>query len=292
MQTTEAVARPVPVAGAETAADAGRIGDDGSSPAAASTARRQSPRIEYRFTRTVSPSTEVLEKQRVVTALTHQELSDTFRLLRTRVLHRMDAHHFTTLAVTSPSRGDGKTLTAVNLAVSLAANRSRTVLLVDLDLRAPRVHEHFGVPVQPGLQDYLLGNRPMDDCLFHPQIDRLVVLPAGGQPLMMSSDILASPEMVALARDLKTRYSDRIIIYDLPPLLASDDAIAFLKHVDCCLLCVAEGRTRKKAFDHALELLEGCTVLGTVLNRATDVPVIAYGGYYGYGDASKSKRSD
>jgi protein-tyrosine kinase len=244
-------------------------------------ARPASTTIDYRDTRRVQPPAQLLEKQRVVSALTHQQLADTFRMLRTRVLHRMNAHGFSTLAVTSPSRGDGKTLTAVNLAISLAANRTRTVLLVDLDLRVPKVHTHFGLPPRPGLQECLAGVAPLADCLVHPEIDRLVVLPAGGEPIIESSDVLASPEMTGLADELKTRYADRIIIYDLPPLLASDDAIAFLKHVDCCLLTVAEGGTTKRAFEQALDLLEGCAILGTVLNRATDAPLTPYSDYYG-----------
>lgn len=237
--------------------------------------------IDYRDTRRVNAPAQVLEKQRVVSRLTHHELADTFRILRTRVLHRMDAHGFRTLAITSPSRGDGKTLTAVNLAVSLAANPTRTVLLVDTDLRMPRVHEHFGLPMQPGLQDCLAGDAALADCLVHPEIDRLVILPAGGEPIPSSSDLLATPAMTALAEELRTRYADRIIIYDLPPLLASDDAMSFLKHVDCCLIAVAEGKTRKRAFEHALELLEGCTVLGTVLNHSTEPPLAPYE-YYQY----------
>jgi capsular exopolysaccharide synthesis family protein len=237
--------------------------------------------VEYRVTRRVQPVVGLLEQQRVVSQLTHSQLADTFRILRTRVLHRMDAHGFRTIAVTSPSRGDGKTLTAVNLAINLAANPTRTVLLVDLDLRLPRVHEHFGLPLGPGLQDYLAGKASLAECLVNPEIERLVVLPAGGEPILTSSDLLASPAMTALAEELRARYADRIIVYDLPPLLASDDAISFLRCVDCCLLAVAEGRTRKRAFDQALDLLEGCTVLGTVFNRATEPPVEPYYKYYG-----------
>jgi protein-tyrosine kinase len=239
--------------------------------------------ITYRNTRRVQPAPRQLERQRVVSPLTHQGLADTFRLLRTRVLHRMAAHGFRTLAITSPMRGDGKTLTAVNLAINLAANPTCTVLLVDVDLRAPRVHEHFGIPVSPGLQDFLAGEVPLSACLVHPEFDRLVVLPAGGEPNAASSDVLASPEMTALSAELKSRYAERIVIYDLPPLLASDDAIAFLKQVDCCLLCVAEGHTHKRAFDQAIELLEGVTVLGTVFNRTTEKRATSYYDYYGYG---------
>ena len=228
------------------------------------------PDITYTATRVVRPSPAGLEDRRVVAALTHHELADTFRVLRTRILHRMDAHGFTTLAVTGPGRGDGKTLTALNLAVSLAGNRTRTVLLVDLDLRAPKLHGYLGIPREPGIGDYLTRDVPLADCLVHPAIDGLVVLPAGRAPGRASSDLLASARMIALAAELKQRYADRVVIYDLPPLLSADDALVFLRHVDCCLLTVAYGHTRKRDFQHCLDLLEGCAVVGTVLNQSPE----------------------
>ncbi len=239
-------------------------------------------RIRYSETRIETPEDTLLEQHRVVQGATHYELLDTFRVLRTRVLHRLEAAKYTTLGIVSANKGDGKTVTAINLAVSMAMNLDQTVLLVDADLRSPRVHQYFGLGASPGLQDYLLADVPLSSCLVHPNnIDRLVVLPAG-EPLPASSEILSSPKMVELTRELKTRYPDRIVIYDLPPLLGSDDAIAFLQHVDCALLVVADGITPERDIVEAVHLLDGRELIGTVLNKSKQAPK-AYYAYSSYG---------
>jgi capsular exopolysaccharide synthesis family protein len=225
--------------------------------------------ITYDQTRIVDTSEVGLHAKRVIAGLTHHELSDTFRLLRTQVLKHLNAAGFTTLAVTSPNRGEGKTLTSVNLSVSLAMHITRTVLLVDADLRRPSVHTCFGINPEPGLARYLTDGVTVADCLVNPGVDRLVILPAGA-PLRTSSELLASPRMIGLAKELKARYPDRLVVYDLPPVLTSDDALAFLQHVECCLLVIEEGSTRRGDVQRALELLEGYNLIGTVLNKSSE----------------------
>jgi capsular exopolysaccharide synthesis family protein len=220
-------------------------------------------------TKVVPADDAVLREQRVVVPLTHQQLADTFRILRTQVLQKMTAAACSTLAVTSPGAGEGKTLTAVNLAVSLSAYADRFVLLVDLDLRRPGIHRRFGIEPERGLTDYLANDAPLSDCLVNPGIDRLVVLPAGA-PLSGSSEMLATPKMALLAEELKSRYPDRIVIYDLPPLLLTDDALVFLRLVDGCLLVVEEGATRREDLARAVDLLKDFHVIGTVLNKARE----------------------
>ena len=231
--------------------------------------------IQYSETRIETPPETLLEKHRVVRGATHNELLDTFRVLRTRVLQRLEAANYTTLGIVSANKGDGKTVTAINLAVSFAMNVDKTVLLVDADLRSPRIHQYFGLKASPGLQDYLLADVPLSSCLVHPNIDRLVVLPAGA-PLPASSEVLSSPKMVDLAKEAKARYPGRIIIYDLPPLLGSDDAIAFLQHVDCALLVVADGITPERDVLQAVNLLDGRELIGTVLNKSKHAPKTYY----------------
>lgn len=231
--------------------------------------------IQYSETRIETTRDTLLEQNRVVGGATHYELLDTFRVLRTRVLHRLEAAQFTTLGIVSANKGDGKTVTAINLAVSMAMNVDRTVLLVDADLRAPRIHQYFGLRASPGLQDYLLSDLSLSSCLVHPNIDRLVVLPAG-EPLPSSSEVLSSPKMIDLAQELKARYPGRMVIYDLPPLLGSDDSIAFLQHVDCALLVVADGITPERDIVEAVQLLDGRTLIGTVLNKSKQAPKAYY----------------
>ncbi len=251
------------------AANEGRVTATGRA-AGVSSAVLPKPREEtpIPLTRKVSPTPEMLEKHRIIAGLKSHEMADTFRVLRTRVLHRLDGANCSILAVTSCVRGEGKTLTAINLSISLALNLTRTVLLVDLDLRAPRVHHYLGIDASPGLSDYLLRDAPLAGCLVKPGVERLVVLPAG-DPVQGSSELLSSKKMTQLATELKTRYADRIIIYDFPPMLASDDALAFIHQVGRCLLVVEDGRTSKLDLRKVVELLAGVDIIGTVLNKSS-----------------------
>lgn len=231
------------------------------------TSRDPNAPIAYRETRVAKTETRVLRENRVIAGAPQEHMADAFRILRTQVLQRMSAQKHSTLAITSPNPEEGKSLTAVNLAISLAMDVNHTVLLVDLDLRRPSIHHFFGLKPELSLTDYLRDEAPLSDCLINPGIERLVVLPAD-QRVGNSSELLSSPEMVALARELKTRYPDRLVIYDLPPLLVTDDSLVFLQYVDACLLVVEENVTNKDDISKSLELLSGCNVLGTVLNKS------------------------
>jgi capsular exopolysaccharide synthesis family protein len=226
-------------------------------------------------TRVVAASPATMRENRVIAGFAQDPRADLFRMLRAQVLHGMEAVGGTTLGICSPNPGDGKTTIAANLAVSLAMDSNHTVLLVDLDLRQPKLSECFGLTPQIGMSDYLFDGAPLSDCLVNPGIDRLVLLPAG-RPLSNSSEALASPQMVNLARELKARYPDRIVIYDLPPLLASDDALVFLPLIDATLLIVCEGLTSAGDVRRTVELLDQRKLLGTVLNRSSEAILRTY----------------
>jgi Mrp family chromosome partitioning ATPase len=197
-------------------------------------------------------------------------------MLRTQVLQRMEEHHWQSLAVVSPGKHDGKTTTAINLAVSLASDERHTVLLVDFDLKRPGVAEMLGIAPEMGVDDVLRGKARVEDCLYHPNdFDRLVVLPARSS-LTNSSETLAGPRCRDLVVELRSRYPDRLLIFDLPPILGADDALAFLPLVECSLMVVAEGATKRDDLLRCMELLRKAPVVGTVLNRATNVDS-AYG---------------
>ena len=119
----------------------------------------------------------------------------------------------------------------------------------------------------PGLTDYLLLNTDLPDCLVNPGIERLVLLPVG-TPVQNSSEVLGSPKMLSLANELKTRYPDRLVIYDLPPLLTGDDALVFLPRLDGCMLVVEERKTRTQELERALDLLKDGKLIGTILNKS------------------------
>lgn len=210
-----------------------------------------------------------LVRNRIVARRQKEPAADTFRILRTKVMQLMARNNLRSIAVTSPRYGDGKSTIAINLALSLALDVKQTVCLVDLDFRQPSVHRYLGIEPQMGLCDYLLHDTPIAQCLVRPSHERMVVLPTKSR-LENSSETLGTPKMAALAQELKSRYPDRIIIYDMPPLLAQDDAIGFLPHVDGVLLVVREGATKIEEVRQAMHLLSNTTVVGTVLNNAAE----------------------
>jgi capsular exopolysaccharide synthesis family protein len=213
----------------------------------------------------MTPIEEDLERHRIIARHTRSPQADVFRMLRTKVLHIMNQSNYRTLAITSPNYGDGKTTIALNLALSLALDVKQTVLLVDLDLRKPNLHDFLSKDPKVGLSNYLVRGTPLEQCMVRPPIDRFNTLPAG--PAMEhSSEILASPKMAGLARELKMRYPDRIIIYDMPPVLEQDDPIAFLPHVDAVLMVVGNGVTKVDELKQSLEAMGKANVIGTVLN--------------------------
>jgi exopolysaccharide/PEP-CTERM locus tyrosine autokinase len=212
----------------------------------------------------------MLRERRVVAGFEEGPFTDAYRILRTQVMHRLRENNWNVLAVSSPGEGEGKTLTAINLAISLALDTTQTVLLVDADLRHPCIHEVFNLAAERGLADYLLNDMPIRELLVHPGIDRLVLLP-GGRRTQHSTELLTSPKMVALVKELKERYQNRVVIFDLPPLLQAADVLAFAPYTDATLLVVEEGRTMAEDLERALQLLKGGTpVIGTVLNKSRE----------------------
>lgn len=221
----------------------------------------------YEQTRVEPVSANILRKNRIIAGFAHDPHADIFRVLRAQVLKCLQDGAGTTIGVCSPNPGVGKSFIAANLAVSLALGVDHTVLLVDGDFRRPRLQSYFGLQPAPGLTDYLLHDTTLSDCLVNPGIERLVLLPVG-TPVQNSSEVLGSPKMLSLASELKARYPDRLIIYDLPPLLTGDDALVFLPLLDGCLLAIEERKTRTQELQRSLDLLSDVKLMGTVLNKS------------------------
>jgi protein-tyrosine kinase len=236
-------------------------------------ARIASLPIEIRYTKTrlFDPPSDLLESNRILDPSSPGAAAAAFRMLRTQVLQRMEEHHWRSLAVLSPGSEDGKTTTAINLAVSIASDHRHTVLLVDFDLRNPTIAGRLGIVPEMGADDVLRGQARVEDCLYHPDnFDRLVVLPARAV-MDRSSEALAGPRCRELVFELRARYPDRILVFDLPPILGADDALAFAPLVECALVVVTEGSTRRDDVLRTMELLRRTPVVGTVLNSATQV---------------------
>lgn len=225
--------------------------------------------IQYSRTKIYDLDPEVLRANKVIFGDADRVGLTAYKMLRTQVLQRMVAKGWNALAITSPVPGDGKTLTAINLAISLARELHHTVLLVDVDLRNPTVHRYFGIEPQKGISDYLLRGVPLGEILINPGMERLVLLP-GISSVENSSEILASPAMGSLVKELKTRYPSRFVLFDLPPILSTDDALSFSPYVDAFLLVLRDGKTTQVELEHAKDLLKDGAILGTVLNGSDE----------------------
>jgi protein-tyrosine kinase len=225
--------------------------------------------IAYTTTRTLNVAYSELREKRIVSAFEPCIFTDAYKILSTQVSHRLRERQWNTLAITSPGEREGKTLTAVNLAISLAKEFNQTALLVDADLRHPGVRDCLRLPPGPGLSDYLLADASIEQLLVNPGIPGFVVLP-GGNPQPNSSEILGWRKMTQLVHELKQRYQSRIVLFDLPPLLSSADVLAFAPHVQATLLVVEEGKTSREDVARAAELIGPKHLLGTVLNKTME----------------------
>lgn len=228
--------------------------------------------IRYTHTRKVSVSPELLREHRIIGGVRSSGYKDAYKILCTQIVQRLRENGWNALAVTSPKGREGKTLTAINLAISLGQEVDQTVLLVDADLRTPRVHRYFGLPDGQGLSDVLIRDAALQDILVYPDMGRFVILP-GGKPILNSSEMLGSQKMMGLVQELKTRYPSRIVVFDLPPVLSAADALAFSPYVDAALLVVEEGETERDDIQRAAEMLGATQLIGTVLNKSRQIEV-------------------
>lgn len=205
-----------------------------------------------------------------------------YKILRTRLLRRLEANQWHSFAVTGATPGEGKTLTAINLAMALAQDSNTWVVLVDLDLQRPRVASYLGINNslgERGLTDYLLGDATFEQIMYSPTgVDRLAFIP-NFQSAANASDLLTSPRMGELVQALEAEMPRRIVIFDMPPVLASDDVLAFSPQVDGMLLVVAEGLTTRDALKSAKSMLQEMNLLGVVLNRSEAQDDAAYYSY-------------
>jgi exopolysaccharide/PEP-CTERM locus tyrosine autokinase len=185
------------------------------------------------------------------------------------------------IMVTSAVPGEGKTFTATNLAMSIAMEVDTRVLLVDADVANPSLPEALGFKESKGLMDVLTDPTvELADVLLRTNVDRLALLPAG-RSHRRATEHLASDAMERLIDDLATRYPDRIVVFDAPPLLATTEARALATHMGQIVVVVEANRTTHGALKQALTLLEDCPVVMTMLNKAAGSHVGTYYGYYG-----------
>ena len=170
---------------------------------------------------------------------------DFYKVLRTRILQQTKPKGWNTLMVTSTRPGEGKTLTAINLALTIAKAFGQTVLLVDCDLRQQQVYRYLGLESDKGIVDYLLDGVPVKDLIIWPKIDKLTLI-SGGRTVSESAELLGSQRMKDLVVEMKTRYGDRYVIFDVPPVLSGADALTFSQLVDGIIMVVEGAGTDKE----------------------------------------------
>jgi len=244
--------------------------------------------IHYTYTRKVAVNMDSLRRNRLTVAGSDETLGEAYKLLRTHILHGTKREGRNILMFTSPLPNEGKTLTTINLAIAISERVGQAVLVVDGDLRNPSIHRYLDLPSGPGLIDYLTSGYPIAESLVHPEgLANLVVLPAG-KSTTQSVELLSSPLMVDLVRELKHFYPDRYVLFDLPPLLYADP-LAFAPLVDGIILVVEAGSTPREEITRALAMLKEFPVLGCVLNKITPMELF-YDYYYKYKPGRNSRK--
>jgi protein-tyrosine kinase len=201
-----------------------------------------------------------------------------YRLLRSRLQNRLKRNNWFSLAIASPNQGDGKSITAVNLALSIARERQKPVYLLDLDMRNPSVCRFLGIRDIRPLPDYLLGHARGEDVLVETSFPNLIVagalVPAEG-----ASEMLAGPRLNELLSHIRLRSPDACVLIDLPPVNVTDEALLVGPRVDAFLIVVSEGKTERSQLSQTLGTLSEFTVAGIVVNRSTDSHTVGYEHY-------------
>ena len=181
----------------------------------------------------------------------------------------MSENSWQTLAIVSPTPESGKTIVSINLAVSIAHQPQKTALLLDFDLRRPRIANYLGLHADKSINEYFAGQAGIEEIITNPDIQRLVVIPTM-RPILRSAEMLSSNKTKDLIQELKHRYESRIIILDLPPLLSTDDAMVVMPQVDCVLMVVANGVSTPEEIEKAFNLLPKEKLVGVVYNKADE----------------------
>ena len=225
----------------------------------------------------------IMEESRLVSEIEDRAAVAAYKICRTRVLQRMRTNKWRTLLVTSTGAGEGKTLTASNLSLSIAGDVTQSVLLVDLDLQRSKIASYFGLDVdaEKGIGEYLAGQAEIDDIVYSlPGMPRVSIIP-NFATISNSSDLLLGPRMQDLLRWVREESEHTVVIFDMPPVLVDDDVLAFSPEVDAVLLVVAQGKTDRAALEQVMHLLAEKDILGVVLNRCDEKAGSEYAyGYY------------
>ncbi|MDP3940235.1 MAG: CpsD/CapB family tyrosine-protein kinase [Deltaproteobacteria bacterium] len=214
-------------------------------------------------------------KRRIIQFDPYSPAAEQYRAIRTRIELLNEKGECRTLAVMSALPDEGKTMTAINLSLVMAMSVNRRVLLVDCDLRTPRVHSTLEIPVDAGLSEVLRGEVSLEKALYEMPKENLTVLPAGAPPTN-PAELLATQQMRDTLQQVRERF-DHVIV-DTPPALHVADAEIVGNLVDGIIFVVKAGSTPREQVTRALETFERERLVGMVLNSAEDLEAGDYGG--------------
>lgn len=217
---------------------------------------------------------ETLESSRLVSHVRRHTSHVAFDMLRTKVSYAMASHGWTSLAVTSPTPACGKSVVALNLAFSMAHQPDRTVVLVDLDLRAPRIADMVGHRPAHRFADYLEGRAELTDLCVRATDNLILCL--NSEPIRRPAEWMRHDKISKLPSQLKETFGAGIIVFDLPPALTTDDVMVFCPFVDSVMLVAAAGETTAREIEEAERQLTLSNYLGVVLNKALGSDIKPY----------------
>lgn len=232
-------------------------------------------KLVYNQENVVELNDQHLANNRVVAHIKTNPASWVFDALRTQILQKMEENNWKTIGIISPSSGSGKTLISINLGLSIAQSPQKTAMVVDFDLRKPRVASYLGLNQKKSMNDFLNDDADLSEIIVNPSIPRFTVIPTN-KPVNKSSETLSLSKITNLIYDLKERYESRIVIFDLPPILHADDAMVILPHVDCVLVVVSDGADTEVELKQTMRLLDKSNILGSVVNRSEFEPKSYY----------------
>jgi protein-tyrosine kinase len=218
-----------------------------------------------------------LESRRIISHDVTDRRCKQYDMLRTQVVHIMDRQKWQLIATTSPTPGCGKTLTSINLAMSIARQQGKSVLLVDLDLLRPMVAASLGFKCDAGIIGVLEKRTSLSDAILSVRAGncRLSVLPCE-KSTSHSSEWMASGEMASVLQTIRRDFASHIVILDMPPVLAGDEVISILPQLDCVLLTAAVGVSTVSDIEQCNRHLRSAEVVRVVLNKTPDPKT----GYY------------
>lgn len=190
-----------------------------------------------------------------------------YRVLRTRVLQKIEQNNWKSIAVLSASSGAGKTVTAINLAIALGSKAGIRPTLVDIDFYRPSIARYLGIEVFPSVLDFYEGKKSVEDVTVKPDLPGMLLIP-NERVTRRGAEFLNTEKTDELIDTATNRYGSRVVIFDLSPLLGCDDGLAFVPKVDCVLLIAASGQTRVAELKESKRLLGDANIIGTVLNKS------------------------